>query len=346
MHSLGDWKEYAVWEILTLDYSKGADEKRIHLVVGDICDFAEPVDLLVCSAFKRDYLPLPRTLIGALSIQKGISVETLAQNPELDMRDMGCWISKETGTCFSRIACVELLSLQERGDQTRATDKLLKSTFTTLRFLCEQADIREIPLRNMVMPVLGTGSQRIDINYVAPALLSQACQILTVVEQLKDIYIVERNPEKAMYFSKLLSSIHNQNAKKTPDVFISYSSKQEKRAHEIYRLLMATGVSCWIAPEDISPGSSYIEEISEGIGTTRLTILVLTPDAENSRWVQKEVGATIGAGHILIPYQEKPYEIGSKFRFLLDGEQIFEAWKQKGDPLKLLREHVIQKLTG
>ena len=333
-------------EILTLNYSKEAADKKIHLVVGDICDFADPVDLLVCSAFKKGYRPTLGTVIGALSRQKGISVEALAEKPELDMRDMGCWVSRETGTCFSRIACVELLSLKDKGNPSAATDKLLKSTFLTLRYLCEQADIREIPLRNMVMPVLGTGNQRIDINYIAPALLSQANQILQVVEQLKDIYIVERDPEKAIYFSKLLSSIHKQDEKKTPDVFISYSSKQEDKAHEIYRMLMAAGVSCWIAPEDISPGSSYIEEISEGLGTTRLTILVLTEDAENSRWVQKEVGATIGAGHILIPYQEKPYEIGTKFRFLLDGEQIFEAWKQKGDPLNVLREHVIHKLTA
>ena len=324
-------------ELLTLDYTKDGLGKQIHVLEGDLSDTTEHYDLLVCSAFKSNYVPIPGSAIETLYTKEGIDVCALSEDPEMDLRDMGCWLSKRTERRFSRIACVEILSLTEANDAFGSTDKLLTSTFSTLRFLCDQADLRSIPLRRIIMPILGAGQQNIDINYVAPALLSQMIRALDSIDQLTDIYILERDHEKALRFTEILSLLYENKGTKTPDVFISYSSKQEKNAHQIQQFLAEAGIVCWIAPESISPGSSYIEEISQGIGMTKATLLVLTPDAESSRWVRKEVGASIGAGHIIIPYQNEPYEIGSSFRFLLDGEQIFEAWKQNTDALTALR---------
>ena len=61
--------------------------------------------------------------------------------------------------------------------------------------------------------------------------------------------------------------------------------------------------------------------------------------------MKKEMGASVGAGHIIIPFQKEPYKIGKDFMFLLEGEQIFEAWKEPGDALSALAECVYQKLN-
>ena len=53
-----------------------------------------------------------------------------------------------------------------------------------------------------------------------------------------------------------------------------------------------------------------------------VVLLILTPDAEKSRWVQKEIGSAIGANKKLLPYQIKEFDLNNEFRFLLDGEQI------------------------
>lgn len=339
-------EEKEMREILTLDFSDAGPGKKIHLMTGSISAMEEETDLLVCSAYKGDYTPVGGTLIGGLMWERKISVRSLALDPELDLRSMGCWLSRETGTCFKRIACVELLSPEDLFAGEDRTQKILTSTFSTLRFLCEQADLRGIPLRTMTMPILGTGNQGIDMTYVAPALYAQLQRALRDIEQLKDIYIAERSEEKAFRFRDLLVSITADRGRLEPDVFISYSSRQEAMAHEISASLAGAGIPCWIAPESIPPGSSYLEEIAAGLGVTRMTLLVLTPDAEASRWVRKEVGSSIGAGHILLPYQKDPYVIGKDFRFLLDGEQILEAWKWKGDPMTDLTGYVRRKLEA
>ena len=337
-------KSSLIEEIKTLNISGNGKNKRLHVMVGDICNITEPVDLLVCSAFKNSYAPSPGTLIGALFYQRDINVYALSEKPALDLRNVGCWLSEKTRTNFSRIACVEMLPLSEGYSKYDSTEKLLVSTFSTLRFLLEHANVEGIPVRNIVMPVLGTGNQNIDINYVAPVLLSQMRQALELIDQLTDIYIYERNPDKARQLSEILSDILESDEEETPDVFISYSSKQDILAHKVVKTLTDKGISCWIAPDSISPGSDYAEEISKGIGNTKITVLVLTPDAERSKWVRKEVGASIGAGHILIPYQRNPFAIGASFMFLLEGEQILEAWKEPGDPLAALAELVNKKL--
>ena len=341
----GTTKLPTIKEVLTLNFSKNGRNKLLHVMAGDICDIIDSIDLLVCPAFKNNYSPSPETLIGALYCEKNISVYGLSENPELDLRNVGCWLSKETGTNFSRIACVEILPQELDYYASDTTEKLLRSTFSNLHFLLEHACIDGISVRNIVMPILGVGNQMIDINYIAPVLLSRMRQALESFDQLTDIYIYERNPDKAMKLSDILSHILESDLKESPDVFISYSSKQDVLAHRIFNTLSQKGISCWIAPDSIPPGSSYIDEISEGLGITQLTVLVLTPDAEKSRWVKKEIGASIGAGHIIIPFQNKPYQIGKEFRFLLDGEQILEAWREPGDALAVLAEHVSRKLV-
>lgn len=332
-------------ELLTFSLPKQGRNKQIHVMTGDICDINDTIDLLACSAYKQNYYPLPGTLLGSLYKKKGISVQELSWDPDIDMRDMGCWLSKETGTCFRRIACVELLPVPSEQKGNEPIEKMLTSTFSSLRFICEQANIRGIPLQKIALPILGTGHQKIDINYVAPVLLSQMQQSLELIDQLTDIYIYELNPKKASHFSEILSNIHESIEDDAPGVFISYSSKQDALAHQIYKMLVHNGITCWIAPENIPPGSSYIEEIAEGIGSTKITVLVLTPDAERSPWVRKEIGTSIGSGHILIPFQKDPYEIGKDFRFLLDGEQILEAWKYSEDSLSILLKHVTKRLS-
>ena len=171
-----------------------------------------------------------------------------------------------------------------------------------------------------------------------------SAQLSSHMLRTKD-YIYDRKSTKALLLSRILSGILENSGKDAPDIFISYSSRQDVLAHEICTALTRKGISCWIAPESIPAGSNYISEIAEGLGVTRLTVLVLTPDAERSRWVKKEMGASVGAGHIIIPFQKEPYKIGKDFMFLLEGEQIFEAWKEPGDALSALAECVYQKLN-
>ncbi len=72
-------------------------------------------------------------------------------------------------------------------------------------------------------------------------------------------------------------------------VFISHSSKDREIADVICRHLESTGVSCWIAPRDLEPGTDWTQGILQGIGS-RLFVLVFSRHAHDSEHVQREVG--------------------------------------------------------
>ena len=230
----------------TLDTAHGA--KSLELIHGDLCDMQAQSDVVVCSAFKGDHVPTRTSLIGALLMKRGINVDLLSRCPELDFRSVGCWLSRDTGLAFRRIACVELLdgfASRMNGDQSINT--LIKRSFSTLRFILEQADLAGIPVRTVTMPILGTGNQRIDLSYISAPLISQCCAILQTNPGVERIVICERKAEKA---AALADIIHESLTDKPnrPQVFISYSSKQEAIAREIRDTIEAKHISCWMAP--------------------------------------------------------------------------------------------------
>lgn len=312
-------RRHAHWT-WTLHTDHGA--KGLELIHGDLCDMQAESDVVVCSAFKDDHIPTRTSLIGALLMKRGINVELLSRSPELDFRSVGCWLSRDTGLAFRRIACVELLDgFESRMNGDQSINTLIKRSFSTLRFILEQADLAGIPVRTVTMPILGTGNQRIDLSYISAPLISQCCAILQTNPGVERIVICERTAEKA---AALADIIHESLTEKPdrPQVFISYSSKQEAIAREIRDTIEAKHISYWMAPESIPAGSSYQERIPVALQEVDVVLLILTPDAEKSRWVQKEIGSAIGANKKLLPYQIKEFALNNEFRFLLDGEQI------------------------
>ena len=153
--------------------------------------------------------------------------------------------------------------------------------------------------------------------------MEQCVRALKDISQLKEIVFYEKDEQKA---SELVSGINkiDDNKSHKEDIFISYSSAQRDIADEIRNKLEKVGIHCWMAPYSIPPGSSYQAEIPDALGNIQCVLLILSEEAEQSRWVQKEIGCTIGARHTLIPYKCSEYQPSSQFMFLLDGEQIFE----------------------
>lgn len=320
--------------------------KTLEFVHGDLCEIQKECDLIVCSAYKNAYAPTPKSMLGSL-YQKGIDVGKLAQNPQLDFKFMGCWMSHSTGTGFKRIACVELLDYSERYTEIQTADIILKKAFSTLKFMLEQASISEIPVQTIALPILGGGYEKIEIPFILSTLSAQCREILRSNSGVKKIIFYEQNPQKFQISVQLLHDIFDPNPRaQTPEVFISYSSKQTEQAEEICEFLRANNISCWMAPDSIPAGSNYIEMIPLALEQVKIVVVLLTPDAEKSKWVQKEVSTAIGSGKYLIPYQMEEYPISMPFQFLLDGEQILQEYRKKpGSKYRALLDTIQQKLN-
>lgn len=295
-------------------------KKQIEIVCGDILNVANEYDLLVCSSFKGDYAAFPGTLIGNLS-KEGISVESEAEHAEIDCRkSKNYWVSQPLNNKFGRLGCIELLDLNNRTDEQVKTLCKLFSTFYDMLVNMEQLGIAP---SKVILPVLGSGNQNIELCYIIPPLINQCMRALAEIECLEKITFCDYDIEKVKKLVSMLESTDNIN--KNSDVFISYCSAQREYADCLRKMLTERGVKCWMAPYSIPTGSSYQTEIPSALSNTPNVLLVLSKEAETSRWVQKEIGCAIGARHKLIPIRSYMYEISPQFNFLLDGEQIYDV---------------------
>ena len=108
-------------------------------------------------------------------------------------------------------------------------------------------------------------------------------------------------------------------------VFISHASRNFNIANDIRRHLEALGVACWIAPRDISPGSSYGQEITSAIKDCAAVVLVLTDEANASRAVANELEMAFRHQRVIIPVRLKMVEPASSLAFFVNNAQWVDA---------------------
>ena len=68
----------------------------------------------------------------------------------------------------------------------------------------------------------------------------------------------------------------------THDVFVSYASPDSAVAEAVCEALKRAGVTCWIAPRDVTPGTFYADEIVHAIDATEAIVLILSQNAAGS----------------------------------------------------------------
>jgi hypothetical protein len=71
--------------------------------------------------------------------------------------------------------------------------------------------------------------------------------------------------------------------------FISYSSKDQDFAEQLYADLRSHNVRCWFAPEDIKIGDRIRDRIDQSIREHDKLLLVLSQHSVASQWVEQEV---------------------------------------------------------
>jgi hypothetical protein len=87
------------------------------------------------------------------------------------------------------------------------------------------------------------------------------------------------------------------------DAFISYSSRDKATADATCATLEASGVRCWIAPRDITPGIEWGEAIIDGINQSRVLILIFSANANESPQIRREIERAVGKGIPIVPFR-------------------------------------------
>lgn len=127
-------------------------------------------------------------------------------------------------------------------------------------------------------------------------------------------------------------------------IFISYSSEDEKYAERLYYHLKATGYSVWFAPENIGAGADFAKEIGEALGvnglsedelldrrmnvygTSQVIVLLLSGNSMRSQWVKREVKLAIKQKKRLMVLRLDNERLTSDFEYMLIDVQIIDAY--------------------
>lgn len=89
----------------------------------------------------------------------------------------------------------------------------------------------------------------------------------------------------------------------TPDVFISYSSKDKQIADTVCHHLEANSLRCWMAPRDIPLGQEWADVVREAISTSGAVVLIFSSDANDSPIVKREVLLAVNKKIKIIPFR-------------------------------------------
>lgn len=108
-------------------------------------------------------------------------------------------------------------------------------------------------------------------------------------------------------------------------VFISHSSRDKNIADAICNKLEKESVRCWIAPRDIVPGIDYGESIINAIYKSQIMIVVFTTNANESKFVSKEVERAISKGSIVIPVRLQDILPSKSMEFFLSSSHWLDA---------------------
>ena len=99
-------------------------------------------------------------------------------------------------------------------------------------------------------------------------------------------------PNQPVAFSPLTPPIQNPR-----QIFVSHAHQDAEFAHRLADDLRRQGWDIWMAPQSIRPGERWVTAINRGLAESAIFLLVLTPAAVQSQWVQQETDAAIDLAH-------------------------------------------------
>jgi hypothetical protein len=125
--------------------------------------------------------------------------------------------------------------------------------------------------------------------------------------------------------------------------FISHASEDAAIAATITDYLEKNGVSCWIAPRDLTPGREYSSEIVDGIESSAVFVLVLSENANESIFVKREVERAVSKGKPVFPIRVREVMPSRSLELFISSAHWIDAWKP---PMEKYLERLAQSISA
>jgi formylglycine-generating enzyme required for sulfatase activity len=108
-------------------------------------------------------------------------------------------------------------------------------------------------------------------------------------------------------------------------VFISYASEDRTTADRVCGALENTGLTCWMAPRDIPPGTEYPAAIVDGIRNASVLVLLLSDAAVASPHILSEVGHAFNGRKRIVPFRLSAVAMPPDLEYFLSMTQWLDA---------------------
>jgi hypothetical protein len=281
----------------TIEIAEGARRRRISFWHGNPADIGhdDPVDLLVVSAFRDDYLPTPRSIIGALH-RRGLSVAALAQAKAHDLRETtGFWLSGPLAADASPVGARRILCFEPQvlGDQpAEVVGSLFRGLFPFLRDDAEAS---------VAMAVIATGALGEAPERMLRALVTAAANWMQRGLPMRELRIMEPLAERAQALAAVFAQLKQDLSRPAPaapapaqsfDFFLSFS-KADADAVDVLRAAIAQAQPGWRLFDyrhTIDKGRAYQDAIDQAVQSCRRMVAFLSRDYFASVECQEELG--------------------------------------------------------
>jgi WD40 repeat protein len=134
-----------------------------------------------------------------------------------------------------------------------------------------------------------------------------------------------------------------------PDVFLSYSRRDQPFVLRLRSALEAAGWGVWVDEEDIPPAAEWRDELASGIRAAHTFVFVLSPDSVASDYCQWELEQAVALGKRLIPLvirdiDDAPEEVAARQYVFMREQDDFDRALETLDSalstdLEWVREH-------
>src|SRR5215831_17261691 len=84
-------------------------------------------------------------------------------------------------------------------------------------------------------------------------------------------------------------------------LFVSHSTQDNPWCRELVAALTAAGLDVWYDERGLTGGVSWVQTLQHEVQTRDVLLLILSPDAWASQWVQEEVQLAIATRRTILP---------------------------------------------
>src|SRR5262245_16475064 len=284
----------------SLTVSDGARTRTVSFWHGNPADIdhANPVDLIIVSAFRNNYVPTPISIIGALD-RRGLSVAELAGHKAVDLRETtGFWLSEPISANVSAVGVSRILCFEPHflgPNPAAVVGTLFRGLFPFLPDSERESTV--------AMAVIATGAIGADPADMLQALVTAATAWMSRGLPIRELRIMEQHPGRAETLTPVFAALKGSTTNEPPvprppattappafDVFLSFAEEDGQAADVVReRLGVQPALRYFDYRTSVDPGKVWQDAIEAAMESCGKVVALLSPAYFNSVECKEEL---------------------------------------------------------